>query len=46
MIDVGGNDGATGGDFGADKFGGDLRGDALRETAKDARRVRALAELR
>ena len=45
VIDVRGDDGAPGGDFFADELGGDLRGDALREAAENARRVFVL-ELR
>ena len=39
VIDVRGDDGAPGGDFLADEFGRDLRGDALREAAEDGGRV-------
>ena len=46
VIDVVRDNGAAGGDFGADELGRDLRGDALGEAAENAGRVRALAELR
>ena len=39
VIDVVRDDGAAGGDFGADELGRDLRGDALGEAAEDGRRV-------
>src|SRR5262245_49754855 len=46
VIDVRWNDGTASGDFAADELGRDLRGDALRKTAENTRRVRTLTQLR
>ena len=46
VVDICRNDRAAGGDFLADEFRRDLGGDALGETSEDARRVRAVADLR